>query len=84
MCFTRQYHDNSLINLHSDFDAAFVGVVGALASAVVLLVSTCLSMRPSTAVLAGCCAVIVGSATYFSHRRTNTDEAVQSTSKVRP
>ncbi|KIM89301.1 hypothetical protein PILCRDRAFT_2544 [Piloderma croceum F 1598] len=63
------------------FDAAFVGVIGALASAIVLLVSAYLSMRLSTAVLAGSFAVIVGSVTYFFHQHTETDEVVQSTSK---
>jgi hypothetical protein len=81
---TRKNHSGGLVNPRLDFDAAFVGVIGALASAIVLLVSACLSMRLSTAVLGGCSAVIIGSVTYFSRQRTNTDEVVQSTSKVRP
>lgn len=64
------------------FDATFLGVMSALASVIVLLVSAFLSMWPSATFLAGCCAVIIGSATYFSYNRTNAEEAVQSPSKL--
>lgn len=79
---TQKSHGDGLVHFHLDFDAAFVGVIGALASSIVLLVSACLSMQLSTAVVAGCFVVIVGSVSYFFHRRTNTDEVVQSTSEV--
>ena len=81
---TRRCHGGGLVNFYSDFDAALVGIIGALASAIVLFVSACSLMRLSTAVLVGSFAVIIGSACCLFYQRINTGEVVQSASKVRP
>jgi len=83
MCLSRYCNHGVCVDDNLDFDAPFVGIIGALATAIVLLVSVSISMSLSATFLAGWCAIIIGSATYFSHQRINADETIQSISKVR-